>query len=115
MTAAAPSFLAAACVSRSQGPQPIGVPAAVPPAELSGLTLRVGDQKGNSQAVMEAAGVLKDVPYKISYSQFQSGPALIAAETGGSVDLGKMSETPLVFAQNAGSPVKVVYAATPID
>ena len=28
-------------------------------------TLRVGDQKGNSQAVMEAAGVLKDVPYKI--------------------------------------------------
>jgi sulfonate transport system substrate-binding protein len=25
-------------------------------------TLRVGDQKGNSQAVMEAAGVLKDVP-----------------------------------------------------
>jgi sulfonate transport system substrate-binding protein len=28
-------------------------------------SLRVGDQKGNSQAVMEAAGVLKDVPYKI--------------------------------------------------
>jgi sulfonate transport system substrate-binding protein len=27
--------------------------------------LRVGDQKGNAQAVMEAAGVLKDVPYKI--------------------------------------------------
>ena len=27
--------------------------------------LRVGDQKGNSQAVMEAAGVLKDVPYRI--------------------------------------------------
>ena len=30
-------------------------------------TLRVGDQKGNSQAVMEAAGVLKDVPYKIEW------------------------------------------------
>ena len=31
----------AACVSRSQGPQPIGVPAAVPPAELSRLTLHI--------------------------------------------------------------------------
>ena len=30
-------------------------------------TLRVGDQKGNSQAVMEAAGVLRDVPYKIEW------------------------------------------------
>ena len=30
-------------------------------------TLRVGDQKGNAQAVMEAAGVLKDVPYKIEW------------------------------------------------
>ncbi|KPG02093.1 sulfonate ABC transporter substrate-binding protein, partial [Rhodopseudomonas sp. AAP120] len=32
--------------------------------------LRVGDQKGNSQAVMEAAGVLKDVPYKIEWREF---------------------------------------------
>jgi sulfonate transport system substrate-binding protein len=32
-------------------------------------SLRVGDQKGNSQAVMEAAGVLKDVPYKIENFQ----------------------------------------------
>ena len=28
-------------------------------------TLRVGDQKGNARAVMEAAGVLNDVPYRI--------------------------------------------------
>jgi sulfonate transport system substrate-binding protein len=33
-------------------------------------TLRVGDQKGNSQAVMEAAGVLRDVPYKIEWKEF---------------------------------------------
>ena len=33
-------------------------------------TLRVGDQKGNSQAVMEAAGVLKDVPYGIEWKEF---------------------------------------------
>ena len=27
--------------------------------------LRVGDQKGNAQAVMEAAGVLQDLSYRI--------------------------------------------------
>ena len=38
-------------------------------------TLRVGDQKGNSQAVMEAAGVLKDVPYKIEWKEFPAARA----------------------------------------
>jgi sulfonate transport system substrate-binding protein len=33
-------------------------------------TLRVSDQKGNSQAVMEAAGVLKDVSYRIEWKEF---------------------------------------------
>ena len=32
------------------------------------------------------------------------------AETGGSVDLGDMAETPTIFAQAAGDPVKVVAA-----
>ena len=35
---------------------------------------------------------------------------MIAAETGGSVDLGDMAETPTIFAQSAGDPVKVVAA-----
>jgi sulfonate transport system substrate-binding protein len=84
--------------------------------DLSGVTLRVGDTSDDHvRLVIQGSGQGDTLPYKVEWSQFQSGPALIAAETGGSVDLGKMSETPLVFAQNAGSPVKVVYAATPID
>lgn len=39
--------------------------------------LRVGDQKGNSQAVMEAAGVLKDVPYKIEWKEFAAAAPLL--------------------------------------
>ena len=31
-------------------------------ADLSGITLVVGDQKGGSRALMEAAGALADVP-----------------------------------------------------
>src|ERR1700693_1139998 len=39
-------------------------------------TLRVGDQKGNSQAVMEAAGVLKGVPYRIEWKGFPASASL---------------------------------------
>ena len=42
-------------------------------------------------------------------------PAVLAAQTGGSVDVGFMAETPLVFAQAAGNPVKVVAASQVVD
>jgi sulfonate transport system substrate-binding protein len=84
--------------------------------DLSGVTLRFGDTSDNHvKLVFEGSGQSKDLPYKVQWSQFQAGPALIAAETGGSVDLGKISETPLVFAQGAKSPVKAVWAAKPLD
>ncbi|MCU1345098.1 MAG: putative sulfonate binding protein precursor, partial [Acidimicrobiia bacterium] len=87
-----------------------------PTVDLSGVTLRVGDQADNHlKAILDASGEGAKAPYKISWSTFQNGPLLIAASTGGSIDLGKLSETPLVFAQAAGSPVKVVYVAKPID
>jgi sulfonate transport system substrate-binding protein len=38
-------------------------------AATAQTTLRVGDQKGNSQAVMEAAGVLKATPENIVQSR----------------------------------------------
>lgn len=83
---------------------------------LSGVTLRFGDTSDNHvKLVFDGSGESKNLPYKVQWSQFQDGPSLIAAETGGSVDLGKMSETPLVFAQGAGSPVKAVWAAKPVD
>lgn len=71
-------------------------------------TLRVADQVNGLQAVLGAAGEDKPKHYRIEWSNFLGGPAVIAAQTGGSVDLGTMAETPLVFAQAAGSPVKVV-------
>jgi len=70
--------------------------------------LHVGDQLQVLQAPLAAAGEDKPKGYRIEFSNFIGGPAVIAAETGGSVDVGYMAETPLVFAQAAGSPVKVV-------
>lgn len=79
-------------------------------------TLRVADQLQYLQALFGASGQNRDDPrYHVEWSNFVSGPAVISAATGGSIDLGWMATTPLVFAQSAGSPVKVVaaYRAVP--
>ena len=41
--------------------------------------LRMGDQRGNVQAVMQAAGVLSDVPYELTWSEFAAAAPLIEA------------------------------------
>jgi sulfonate transport system substrate-binding protein len=113
----------AACSSSGGGDKAAGGASATTPSagtssgvDLSGVTLRFGDTSDNHvKLVFDGSGESKDLPYKVEWSQFQAGPNLIAAETGGSVDLGKISETPLVFAQGAKSPVKAVWAAKPID
>ena len=71
-------------------------------------TLRVADQLNAVQTLLAASGEEKPSDYRLQWSNFLGGPAIIAAQTGGSVDIGWMAETPLVFAQAAGSPVKVV-------
>ncbi|MBR1125895.1 ABC transporter substrate-binding protein [Bradyrhizobium lablabi] len=73
-------------------------------------TLRVGDQKGNSQAVMEAAGVLKDVPYKIEWKEFPAAAPLLEALSAGAIDTGLVGDAPFTFAAAANVPVKAIAA-----
>ena len=72
--------------------------------------LRVGDQKGNSQAVMEAAGVLKDVPYKIEWKEFVAAAPLLEALGAGAIDTGLVGDAPFTFAAASGAPVKAITA-----
>ncbi len=74
------------------------------------LTLDVGDQKGGSEAILRAAGELKNLDYKIKWSTFTSGPPLLEAVNAGAVDIGGVGNTPPVFAAGAGSKIKVVAA-----
>jgi len=90
-------------------------PGAKQQTDLSGVTLHVGDQLQILRTQLAAAGQDKNVPYTIDWSTFVGGPAVLAAQTGGSVDVGFMAETPLVFAQAAGNPVKVVAASRVAD
>ena len=73
-------------------------------------TLRVGDQKGNSQAVMEAAGVLKDVPYRFEWKEFPAAAPLLEALGAGAIETGVVGDAPFTFAAAANVPVKAVAA-----
>jgi sulfonate transport system substrate-binding protein len=73
-------------------------------------TLRVGDQKGNSQAVMEAAGVLKDVPYKIEWKEFPAAAPLLEALGAGAIETGLVGDAPFTFAAAANVPLKAIAA-----
>ena len=80
--------------------------------DLSKVTLRVGDQKGGSHALLTAAGELEDTPYRIKWSEFTSGPALLEAVNSGAVDIGGVGNTPPLFAAAAGSDITAVYGNT---
>ncbi len=89
--------------------------AAATPVDLTGVTINFADQFKEYETAFDATGALDGAPYKVSYSEFVGGPPIIEAETGGSVDLGDMAETPTVFAQAAEDPVKVVAATIGAD
>src|SRR6266403_4722931 len=73
-------------------------------------TLRVGDQKGNSQAVMEAAGVLKDVPYRIEWKEFAAAAPLLEALNAGAIETGLVGDAPFTFAAASNASVKAIAA-----
>jgi sulfonate transport system substrate-binding protein len=73
-------------------------------------TLRIGDQKGNARAVMEAAGVLGDVPYKIEWKEFPAAAPLLEALSAGAIEAGLVGDAPFTFAAAAKVPVKAVAA-----
>jgi len=73
-------------------------------------TLRVGDQKGNAQAVMEATGVLKDVPYRIEWKEFPAAAPLLEALSAGAIETGLVGDAPFTFAAASNVPVKAIAA-----
>ena len=73
-------------------------------------TLQVGDQKGNAQAVMEAAGVLTDVPYRIEWKEFPAAAPLLEALSAGAIETGLVGDAPFTFAAASNVPVKAIAA-----
>lgn len=79
-----------------------------------GGVLRVANQKGSTRATMEAAGVLKDAPYRVEWSEFPAAQTLLEAVAGGAADLGLAGDAPFIFAYQSGAPIKAVGALAPV-
>jgi sulfonate transport system substrate-binding protein len=72
--------------------------------------LRVGDQKGGTQSVMKAAGVLDDLAYTISWNQFAAAAPLLEALNADAVDLAFAGDAPTTFALAAGLRGHIIAA-----
>jgi sulfonate transport system substrate-binding protein len=102
--------LLSGCVSRESGSTAQEAPETVPLAELAGLTLQVGDQKGGTESLLRAAGQLNDLPYQVQFSTFTSGPPQIEAATAGKIDFAITGNTPPIFGAASQAKIKVVSA-----
>ncbi|WP_407309903.1 ABC transporter substrate-binding protein [Pseudomonas sp. nanlin1] len=71
-------------------------------------TLVVGDQSYNNRTVMEAAGVLADLPYSLDWKQFTAGSPVAEALNVGSLDIGLLGDAPPLFLGALGAPIKVI-------
>ncbi|AYF03720.1 ABC transporter substrate-binding protein (plasmid) [Paracoccus yeei] len=78
--------------------------------DLSGVTLRIGDQVGEQRARLEAAGLLDDVPYRIEWSVYPAAVNLHEALKAGAVDVGMSADSPAVSAIAGGSKIRIAAA-----
>lgn len=76
----------------------------------SAKTLVIGDQRGGIQALLEASGQLKDVPYAIEWAQFPNAAPLIEALGAQAIDTGVGGDAPFIFSLQANAGVKAIAA-----
>ncbi|MBV9510480.1 MAG: ABC transporter substrate-binding protein [Caulobacteraceae bacterium] len=72
------------------------------------VVLHLGDQRGATRAILEAAGELKNMPYKIEWDVFPVGAPLIEAMKAGAVDFGYVGSSTMTFGLASGAPLKVI-------
>lgn len=77
---------------------------------------RFGYQKGSDSNLLKARGTLEKrlspLGVRVEWSNFAAGPQLLEAVGSGDVDLGSTGESPVIFAQAAGTDL-VYVANTP--
>ncbi len=72
------------------------------------VTLKLGDQKGGERALLEAAGELDTLPYRIEWSEFPAAAPLLEAVNAGAIDSGPVGDAPLVFGVAAGIELRAI-------
>jgi sulfonate transport system substrate-binding protein len=86
-------------------------------AQAQEKTVRIGFQKYGKLVLLKSKGILepklKALGYSVSWTEFQFGPPLLEAINVGAIDFGNTGETPPVFAQAAGAPIRYVAYEPP--
>jgi sulfonate transport system substrate-binding protein len=59
---------------------------------------------------MDAAGVLKTLPYKIEWSEFPAAAPLLEALNAEAIDTGIVGDAPFTFAVASGAPIRAILA-----
>ena len=79
--------------------------------------IRIGFQKYGKLVLLKSKGTLEPaldaLGYKVTWIEFPSGPPLLEALNVGAVDFGNTGETPPIFAQAAGAPLRYVAYEPP--
>lgn len=89
----------------------------VTPAQAQEKVVRIGFQKYGKLVLLKSKGTLeqklKAFGYAVTWTEFQFGPPLLEAINVGAIDFGNTGETPPVFAQAAGAPIRYVAYEPP--
>jgi sulfonate transport system substrate-binding protein len=88
----------------------ISAPYLSKPAFAKDEVLRFGDQRGAIRSILEAAGELKSVPYKLEFADFGQSTQIFEAYTGNAVDAGFGGDASHSIALSNGMAAKLVYA-----
>jgi sulfonate transport system substrate-binding protein len=104
VVAASLAILLGACSSASNADPP----SAAAGSSSSGTVLNVGDQDQLLETLFQVSGVEKDLPYRINFVQFGSGPLVDSGFAAHRIDIGYMGDLPAALAVESGLPVKAV-------
>jgi len=86
----------------------LGVAIAASALAADAVTLRVGDQKGGNRSLLEIAGLARDLPYKIEWSEFPAAAPILEALNAGALDVGYTGDLSFLTVYAAGAPIKAI-------
>jgi len=75
---------------------------------LKGVELKVGDQKGNMRAQLEASKLLDGIDYKISWYEFPAAAPVAEALNVNAIDIGYLGDAPFIFANANGGHTRAI-------
>ncbi len=77
-------------------------------ADLTGLTLVLGDQAGGLCALAEASRVLEGTPYTYRWANFQGAAPLFEAQRANAVDIAPAGDLPVLAAATGDPSLRIV-------